>query len=292
MYTFWLVLATLVWGTTFVIVKDTVSSVDEYFLVFVRNGLAAVPMFIYAFIKDRPNIFNKQALLQGAIMGFLLASTYIFQTIGLKFTSSGHSAFITGSAVVLVPFVLFFIYKENLFKFHLISIFIVFIGLFLLTYDLDTSINKGDLITFLCVAAYTFHIVLAGRFVRKTPVMPLIAHQFVFSTIFALIAFIFIGKPVTQLSSQSFGALLYLGLIGTLFCYFISVWAQKYVPSIKVALIFALEPVFAAIFAYITINEKLNIQETFGMILILAGIYFYTLADKKYSLQNAKIEEQ
>lgn len=289
MYSFWLILTTVIWGSTFFIVKDTVEDVNEYYLVFIRNILAAIPMLVFSFIKDRENIFSKKAILQGMLMGFLLSSTYISQTIGLKFTSSGHSAFITGSAVVFVPFVLFFFFRQTLKLNNLISIFVVFAGLFMLTYDFDTSINKGDLFTLITVASYTLHIVLAGKFVQKTPFLPLISYQFLFASIFCLPGMLLSDFSPGNIQLESVTALVYLGLVGTLFCYFVSVWAQKYVSSIKVALIFALEPVFAAIFAYFADGETLSAKEILGALLIIAGVILY---NKLENLKNKLVVEK
>ncbi|PLX01064.1 MAG: hypothetical protein C0594_14620 [Marinilabiliales bacterium] len=114
MYTFWLVLVTIVWGSTFFIVKETVDSVDEFLLVFIRNIIATIPMLIYAIIKEGKKLFRYQEIWQGSLLGLMLSGTYISQTIGLKFTSTGHSAFITGSAVLFVPFILFTFFRTKL----------------------------------------------------------------------------------------------------------------------------------------------------------------------------------
>ena len=81
------------------------------------------------------------------VLGALLATTYISQTIGLKYTSSGHSAFITGAGVVIIPILLFVFYKRKLKFEEIIILFVVFIGLYLLAYDSQTALNIGDLIT-------------------------------------------------------------------------------------------------------------------------------------------------
>jgi drug/metabolite transporter (DMT)-like permease len=71
--------------------------------------------------------------------------------------------------------------------------------------------------------------------------------------------------------------LLYLGFVGTLFCYFVSIWAQKHVDTVTVALIFTLEPVFAALFAWIFASESFSLKEMTGGFIILGGIVFFQL---------------
>ena len=290
MHIFLLILVSVVWGSTFLIVKDAVDSVNEHLIVFVRCFLAFVAMFIFAIFKNRKKLFNKKGFFYGSILGVLLAITYTSQTIGLKFTSTGHSAFITSSAVILVPIILFVIYKFKLIKIDVFAVLIVFVGLFLLTYDFETSINFGDLITMLTAAAAAFHIVTAGRVVKKADFLSIITWQFFAASIVSITAFLLTNTAPIVLSPKSIYSLLYLGLIGTLFCYFVSVWVQKYVTSLKVAIIFSTEPVFAAIFGYFILSEVLTHKELLGASLILAGVVVHSIfkskMEKKALLNN------
>jgi len=248
MRTFWLILVTIVWGSTFLIVKYTVGTVNEFLIVFIRSALAFLAMLIYLLYKDWRKIFNQKAFFYGSILGVLMAITYGAQTIGLKYTSTGHSVFITSSAVILVPFILFFLYQVKLIKIDVLSVSIVFAGLFLLTYDLETQMNIGDMITIITALSYAFHVVLAERFVNKSDTITIITYQFFAAAVVGLIAFLFTNTETVVISTKAWSSLIYLGLIGTLFCYFVTVWIMKYVSALKVAIIFSLEPVFAALF--------------------------------------------
>ncbi|MBI9054502.1 MAG: EamA family transporter [Bacteroidales bacterium] len=281
MKTFWLVLVTIVWGSTFFIVKDTVGSVNEYLIVFIRSALAFAAMFLYQIFKDRKKLLNKKAFIYGSIMGVLMAITYGAQTIGLKFTSTGHSAFITSSAVIIVPFILFFFYKAKLLKIDILAVSIVFGGLFLLTYDFETKMNVGDIITIITAISYAFHVVLAGQFIKKADAVTLVTYQFFASAIVGLAAFIFTDHETINISAKAWGSLIYLGLFGTLFCYFITVWVMKYVSALKVAIIFSLEPVFAAIIGYFAIHEILNSRELIGASFILLGVIVHSILKNK-----------
>lgn len=281
MYTFLLILVTIVWGSTFLIVKDTVGTVNEFLIVFIRSALAFSAMLIYQIYKNWRKIFNKKAFYYGSIMGILMAITYGAQTIGLKYTSTGHSAFITSSAVILVPFILFFLYKVKLVKVDIISVSVVFVGLFLLTYDMDTKMNIGDIITLITAFSYAFHVVLAGRFVNKSDTITIITYQFFGAAIVGLIAFLLTNTETIVISTKAWSSLIYLGLIGTLFCYFVTVWVMKYVSALKVAIIFSLEPVFAALFGYYIINETLNPKELIGASFILSGVIIHSVLKNK-----------
>lgn len=281
MYTFWLVIVSLIWGSTFFLIKETVDSVNEHFIVLFRGFSAFLFMFLYQ-LKVKPKALkDRKGIIYGLILGFLLAITYLSQTIGLKYTTTGHSAFITSSAVIVVPFLLFLFFKHRLSFADTIAVSIVMVGLYLLTYDTETPINKGDLITIITAVACALHIVFAGHFVNKAETLTIVTYQFLGTSIFSFIAWIVSGETTITLSLKSFGSLLYLGIIGTLVCYFISVWVQKYVTSLKVAVIFSLEPVFAAFFGYFALHETLNFKESIGAVLILVGVLAHSLLKSK-----------
>jgi drug/metabolite transporter (DMT)-like permease len=272
MYTFILLLVALVWGSTFFIIKDTVSSVNEYFIVFGRTFIAAVVMIIVLFVKNRKAFFHREAIIKGGILGILLALTYISQTIGLKYTSAGHSAFITGAAVVVVPLILFLFFKHRLNKIDVFSVGVVFIGLFLLTYNSDLKINIGDIITLITMVSFALNLVLAGRYVKNSEVLAIVTYQFITASIISGIAYLLSDTAPLILSEKSVWAILYLGFLGTLFCYFITVWIQKYVNTLKLAVVFSFEPIFAAILAYIMISEVLSLKEIIGAFIIILGV--------------------
>ncbi len=270
----------LVWGSTFVFVKQTVVNVNEYLIVCLRTSLAAFVMLLYLGIKHRYYFKEFKSIKRGMILGIFLGIVYSSQVIGLKYTSTGHSAFITGIAVVLVPVIMFLFYKHKFAYKEWGAIFTVFIGLFFLTYDPNTEINIGDLITLITAFTAAIHIILAGNFVKQYNVLVLITFQFVGASLITFIAFIFKGEYSVVMNTADILSILYLGFIGTLFCYFASVWAQKKVSTITVVLMFSLEPIFAAVFGFFILNEILNAKELFGAALIFTGIIFYQYAKK------------
>lgn len=278
---FLLVLTTVIWGSTFFIIKDTVATVNEYYLVFIRTFIAAVSMLTFVYFKDKKALLNRTNLLRGMVLGFLLATTYISQTIGLKYTSSGHSAFITGAGVVIIPILLFVFFKRKLKFMEIIILLVVFLGLYLLAYDSQTALNIGDLITLITSFSLAWHLILAGRYVQKTEVFSLIGYQFLFAAILSFVLYVSTQPVSFALSGDETITMLYLGFIGTLFCYFVSVWAQKNVDTVSVALIFTLEPVFAALFAWIFASELLSWREISGGLVILGGIVAFQLISNR-----------
>lgn len=274
-YIILLVLVTIVWGSTFVVIKGIITEVNEYFLVFTRNLVAAIPMVFFLLIKNKKELQHKPSIIRGGVLGLLLGIIYSSQVIGLQYTTAGHSAFITGIAVILVPVFLFLFWKEKFNKFEVVAILIVFFGVFLLTFTPGMKVNFGDLITLLTAMTCALHFIFAGKFINKSEILALITYQFITATIVTLIAFIIFDNQWNQLSDKAIYSILYLGLFGTLFCYFVYVWAQKFVKPMFIVLVFSLEPIFASIFGYYFISEIMNIKEMLGASLIISGIIFY-----------------
>lgn len=278
-----LILVTIVWGSTFVIIKGVIEELNEYFLVFARNLVAFIPMLFYLLMKDKKSLANTTSISRGLILGLLLGAIYSTQVIGLQFTTAGHSAFITGIAVILVPVFLFLFWRQKFSHFEVIAILIVFAGVFFLTYTPGIDVNNGDLITLLTAVTCAFHFILAGKFVKKAETLSLITYQFLGATLITLLAFVFFDNNWNYLSTNAIYSVLYLGLLGTLFCYFVYVWTQKFVNPMFIVLTFSLEPIFASLFGYLFIDEIMSLKEMFGALLIISGIVFY-----KYKQQREK----
>lgn len=276
-YMILLLLVTIVWGSTFVIIKSVINELNEYFLVFARTFLAAIVMFIYLLVKNRKVLADRYSIARGLLLGFLLGAIYSSQVIGLNYTTTGHSAFITGVAVILVPVFLFLFWKQKFQRYEIVGVLIVFAGVFFLTFTPGAEINIGDAITLITAVTAAFHFILAGKFIKKADILSLITYQFVGSAGITFFAFLLSGDSWPELSSSSLYAIFYLGLLGTLFCYFVYVWVQKYVKPMLVVLVFSLEPIFAGLFGYYFVNEIMTLKELFGAALIICGIIYYKM---------------
>lgn len=281
MYILLLILVTIIWGTTFVVIKDTVASVDPFFIVFLRMAIASAVMFVVLAFKDRKLLTNSKAMRNGTILGVFLATAFSAQTIGLQFTTSGHSGFITGTEVVLIPFFLYAIFRQKLKNHDVFAALLALLGLFFLTYSLGQPINSGDLITLITAICGASLVILTGRFVKNTKILPMIFYQFLSAGIVALAIFVATNESIPTLELKPIAAIGYLGLVGTLFTYFVVAVAQKHVKPVAVGIIFSLQAVFAAIFGYFFLTEIMNIKELFGAFLILASVIFHQIQSNK-----------
>lgn len=277
-------LCCIIWGTTFTVVKETTSKINPFLLSTARNSIATVLLILYLMVSKKIfKLRNKKSIIYGSTIGMLLAVIYISQTLGLNYTTANNSAFISSITVILIPIILIFTGKVVLNKKQLASIAIVILGLYLLTIKNGlTSMNKGDLITFGSTFICASHLILSGVYVNKTEFLSLIFYQFLSASLFSIIGFILYNPEILNSAliydSSTILRVLYLGILGTFFCFFVTVWCQQFIGSIFLALIFSMEPIFAGITNYIILDERFNSKELLGAFVIFIGIIAYSIS--------------
>jgi drug/metabolite transporter (DMT)-like permease len=275
-----LLLVAFIWGATFVLVQNAISFLEPLSFNGVRFSLAGLFLFgwLYLFHRSQLKMVNGKLLISGIFMGFWLFSGYAFQTIGLLYTTSSKAGFITGLSVVLVPLFAFFLLKQKPKANGIIGVLIAAIGLYFLTINGEVSINKGDLLVLLCAVSFGMHIVITGKYSSQFPALLLTITQIFTVSILCIIS-AFFYEDWTQMfnaavlqKAEVWSALLITSLLATAFAFLLQTNFQRYTTATRVALIFAMEPVFAALTAYIWANERLTISALFGSLLILLGM--------------------
>lgn len=269
----------LIWGVTFVLVKNALADASPILFVAVRFALAAVALILVYRMPDR------RLALPGLFVGALLFAGYAFQTTGLRFTSASKSAFITGLSIPMVPLLTSLVYRTRARPAELAGVLVATAGMGLMTLrDFNLSeVNPGDWLTLFCAVAFAGHIVALGYFSnwarrRKIGFESLAVWQIVSAAAFGLISYRWLDNP--QHWHMSIGlsiALVVTGLLATALAFTVQTWAQRYTTATRTALIYSLEPVFAWITSWILTGELLTRRATVGAILILAGILLVEL---------------
>lgn len=280
---FGLLYAAAIWGSTFFIVKESLDSIDPVVMVGYRFSIAAFVLAVFLLFKKK-SLFAYYK--EGFVLGFLLWSLYIPQTIGLAYTSASNSGFITGLFIVFVPLFTFLFKKELPSLLKNIAILLSLIGLWFLTGGLKEA-NFGDLITLITAIAYAAHLFTADLFVKKE-IDPIILsfQQFFWVGILSFITALVFDLPLEILTTKVIWVVLFLAFLPTLMAFVIQLFAQKFTSPIKVSLIFALEPVFAAIFAWTLGGETFIPQNAFGGLLIFLGMILSEIPSEKFSFNS------
>lgn len=291
-----LLLVTLIWGSTFVLVQNAINSLPPFSFNGIRFFTAAFMLLAWLFIFERKQLrrLDKKVIFSGIILGFWLFLGYATQTIGLLSTSSSKAGFITGLNVVLVPLLSMVLLKQSLTKNAILGVIIATIGLFLLTTTDMTSFNMGDGFVFICAIAFAMQIVVTGKYSEKYPTLLLTVIQISTVSILSIVSsFLFedwrkMIEPNILFSKNVLIAILTTSIFATAIAFLVQTKFQKYTSTTRVALIFAMEPVFAAITGYFCAHDRLTYSALLGCLLIFLGMIFAELPLDKWLLINKK----
>lgn len=259
-----------VWGATFPIVKDSLKGIGALALVGHRFLLAALVLGLVLWAKRVP---IKPVLRQGMALGAILWLLYASQTIGLNYTSAANSGFITGLFVVFVPVFSLLLFRKPPTWIRWLAVGLAIVGLWLLTGGMS-SFNRGDGLTLIAAATYALHILFADKWVQGE-IDPYALSFVQFATV-ALLSFAAVpvfGESYAVGSGRTALVVLGLALFPTLSAFVIQLVAQKTTAPVKVALIFTMEPVFAALFSWTLGNEKpAALQAAGGALIVVAMV--------------------
>jgi drug/metabolite transporter (DMT)-like permease len=278
-----LALCSLFWGATFVTVKSALDYSSVFVFLAVRFSLAAILMAAF-----RPAVFRslgRADWIAGGVLGAFLFGGYTFQTAGLLYTSPAKSAFVTGSSVVMVPLFLGIFWRRGAGRRICGGVLAALAGLYLLTVPAAgiSHLNRGDVFTLVAAALYAVHIILVGDSARSHPVAALAVLQIAACGILAAIAALAAHSAGWQAARfewrwELYVAIIICAIIATAIAFSMQLWAQQYTSPSHAAILFTLEPVFAAITSYLWLHERLGPRAMAGAALVFAGILLAELA--------------
>ena len=276
---------TLIWGGTFALIKSAFTDVSPLLFLGLRFGLASLIFlpFVYSHLRNT----NKKTLVAGAILGVFYFAGFATQSVGLNLTTATKSGFITGTFVVFIPILQLIIEKRKPRWFNLVSVFLVLIGLILLSSQgdsaleffkqLGTDFNVGDLLTLICALLFAFQVVYVDVFTKKYDYLPMVFVQllitglggFIFSLIFSISA---LEEVRFTMNMSVVSAILYTSVFASIIATAIQLKYQKIVSPTKAGVIFSIEPIFAAVFAYFLLSEKISNFGLLGCVVIFIGL--------------------
>jgi len=275
-----LILTAFIWGTGFVVMKNTVDSVPPAAIIAIRYTIAA--MLTAIMFKKHLGALTRGDVGRGALVGLLLSCAYVVQTIGLSMTTAGKNAFLTTVYVLLVPFGSWAVFKEKLGKKNFIAAGMMLLGIGCLSLDGESGgLNLGDLLTLVCGALFAAHIMAVERCQRKTNTYALIVLQFAFSAAFALVYSLLFerGMPI-MIEASTVGGLLYLAVFSTTVAMSLQNIGQSMAPASHAAILLSLESVFGALASWLLLGERLTGMMIAGFAIIFAALVVNELKAK------------
>ncbi len=305
----------MLWGATFVLVKDALAHIAPQWFNALRMMLAFA--CLAALYRSQWRQLTRRAWRIGAIAGACIATGYFFQTQGLLYTTPTNSAFITALVVVLVPFLASLPVLRppgtNTPGWSAwMGAMLAFLGVALLTTPAHTPwahllshLNRGDLLTFGCALGFALHVITLAHGTAMpgqetgTPTRGIVRVRFEqiallqigFAMVFLTLGACVLEPPaafaVPHWNSLVILALLVTGILATAVAFSVQTWAQQVIPATNIAVILTLEPVFAWLTAFLVLHEKLELRRTLGACLVLAGILMTELLPRWQKLHKS-----
>ncbi|MBU1700844.1 MAG: DMT family transporter [Candidatus Eisenbacteria bacterium] len=290
-----------IWGITFSLVKEALTDGPPCFFLALRFLIATIILSPFTL---RGTGWPWRS---GALLGILLAAGYITQTIGLQSIEPGRSAFLTGLAVVFVPLLGGLFRWDRLSRWDLFGTFLAWVGVTFLTgwiFHPGGRWQVGDLLTLACAVTFALHILVVGRSSPRHSILRLTWIQIVTATILlGAGAFIFEPQAFQQAGNPVSGSPTFLGistlflfaaagtgLFATALAFLTQIRMQRETTPTHTAVIFTMEPVFAALFSIVVRHETAGLAEILGALLILTGIFSVQLG--RSHQQNRRIKWQ
>ncbi len=280
-----LLLTTLLWSATFVIIKESLVSVSPVVFVSLRFAIASLilsPFIIKAFKK-----IDKELLMTGLFLSLFFFAGFATQTIGLKYTTATKSGFITGTFILFTPLFQYLIEKKLPKKENIYGIILIITGLLFLSSkgntffniftELGGGFNIGDFLTLLSAISFALYLVYLDVVTKKYDYMPLVYMQILFTAVLGIVCAIFlsiIGFEQIKLSfnNQLLFAFFYTSIFATIITTYLQTRYQKTVTPTKAGIIFSFEPLLAALFAFFILDERISSFGYIGGAFIFSGL--------------------
>ncbi len=270
-----LLLLTLLWGSTFTLVKGAMEIASPGVFLALRFGLAAAALGLVAlWRRDRigPGFWR-----DGLLLGLFMLAGFVLQTIGLRFTTPARSGFFTGLCVLFVPFITHFTLRRPVGVSAWGGVALAVVGVALLSSPFGGAASPdqplGDLLTLGCAVAYALQVAYTSEWSPRHPLVPFTLLQV--SVVLAG-SLLLIPLEGARLDAGRWpelaGVVVFTGLLMTAGAFFVMNWAQRHTTAVRAALIYALEPASAALFSWALIGERLGQLGWIGGGLIVLGV--------------------
>ena len=265
--------ATLIWGSSFVIVKDAVGYITPAWLLVFRFVIATLVLAM-VFLKWRKLYFDRDHMLPGIGIGLTLFAAYLLQTIGITDTTPGKNAFLTGAYCVMVPFLTWAIMKKKPNSFNVIAAVVCLAGIGLISLDGGLSMRMGDLLTLGGAVGFGLQIVLIAKYAPGRNIYVLTMWQFATVAVCSLPIALF-AEPLPAWSAMpqhAWPALLYLAVVVTAVALLFQNIGQTHVPPSSAALLLSFESVFGAAFSIGLGMEDATLRVLVGFALVFVAV--------------------
>ena len=288
--------ATIVWGTSFFILKETIEQVPAFYVISIRFLIAGIGLGLIFWKKIRA--INKKTFWRGVLIGAVLAAAYATQTIGLKYTSPGKNAFLTSSYCIMCPFIVWLFYKDRPKLYHIISATLCLVGIgFVCLSGISEGISfLGDGLTLVAAVFFALQIIFIDRYQNEgyDSIQMLVVEVITVGILIMILSIIFElpqGISNFALNGEQIGKILYLTVVCTLYAQFALIFGQMFTTVNEASIILCLESVFGTLFSIIFTGEYLSVPVIIGFVIIFVAMLISELKIdffEKFKRKSAK----
>lgn len=262
--------ATLLWGSSFVVLKTTLDSVPTLWILAIRFTGAAILMGLPS-IKQLAKI-DKRCLASGVFMGLALYAAYTLQTFGLVYTTPGKNAFLTATYCVLTPFLWWAFTRKRPDLYNILAALVCITGMALVSLNGDLSVGLGEGLTMCCGFFYALHIIFTSKGVARYGVGVLTTIQFATAALLCWISAPISAPFPDSVPSSAWLSIAYMCVLCTFACYYLQTIGQKYTSPQTSSILLTLESVFGTLISVAFYGERLTLRELAGFALIFIAV--------------------
>ncbi|MEO3946368.1 DMT family transporter [Gorillibacterium sp. CAU 1737] len=265
-----LALISMAWGSSYLLMKLGLGHMGPFTLIALRFGIA----FLLTALLFRRRVMHAdwRTIRYGALLGLLLFGLFAFLMFGLRSTSASMAGFLTSATVVFVPLLQTLITRRKPELPVAGGATLALVGIGLLSLNGRLTLTGGAVLCLAGAFAYAWQIIVTNRLTHKADGLLLGIFQLGFAALYGWIGSLLFEHPALPASREEWLAVLGLAIICSAFGFVLQPVAQKHTTPERTSLLFALEPVFTALFAWFFLQERLQGRGYLGAALILAGV--------------------
>jgi len=266
-----LVLVTMIWGSTFLIVQHTLALTGPFTFLTMRFGIGAI--VLAAIFHKRLARISSAEIIMGCIIGVFLFAAYALQTTGLQYIPSSKAGFITGLYVPLVAILAIPLLRQKPTLGSLLGVALSLTGILLISVNrsFQLTFGLGELLVLGCAFASALHVIFISKFTPRVDAINLALVQIAFTALLSLIAMPIVREPFVMPPLPVWASALFMGVAATAFALAVMNRVQQFVSSTQVTLIYALELVWVGMLGYLA-GEQLSLYGWIGCACILLGM--------------------
>lgn len=284
-----LLFITILWASAPSLIKIALTELQEFNLIWLRFTAA----FIFLFIIFHKRIINtdRSTVIKAFYLAVVLLLVFISMTYGIKYTTASKAGFLTCVTAAFVPVFTFVIFKRKPELTVVSGILVTIIGVGMMTLKSNFSINLGDMLCIISSILYGLYIILIESYASKTDPIVLSIIQMGFVGLMSGIVSLILEKPHLPEGSGVWTSVIIMAFLCTGAAFIVQTISQKYVGSEDAAIITSLEPLFAAVFAALLLQEFMSSKEIKGAVIMLMGVVITQLDMKKIKKYTSSIRE-